>query len=78
MQISHVAINADAEMIDGRLSVLRHELNVCHKAGFSAVELGAHGLGALDNGTLNEKRMKEVVAVLRDSHSSIWFMVPIL
>ncbi|MHC1759375.1 MAG: sugar phosphate isomerase/epimerase family protein [Negativicutes bacterium] len=66
MQISHVAINADAEMIDGRLSVLRHELNVYHTAGFSAVELGAHGLGVLDNGTLNEKRMKEVMAVLRD------------
>jgi sugar phosphate isomerase/epimerase len=66
MQISHVAINADAEMIDGRLSVLRRALSICHKAGFTAVELGAHGLGVLDNGTLNEKRMKEVMAVLMD------------
>jgi len=66
VQIRQIAINADAELIDGRLSILRQQLNFYHNAGFSAVELGAHGLGVLDNGTLKEKRMKEVMAVLMD------------
>lgn len=66
MNVNHIAINADAETIDGRLSVLRRELDCYHNAGFSAVELAAHGLGVIDNGMLNEKRLKDVLSVLRD------------
>ncbi len=66
MQVNHIAINADAETIDGRVSVLRQELDGYLDAGFSAVELAAHGLGVLDNGRLHEKRLKEVLAILQD------------
>lgn len=66
MKISHIAINADADTIDGRLSVLRTELDLYHHVGFSAVEVAAHGLGVLEHGKLKEKRMKEIQNLFAD------------
>lgn len=66
MKISHIAINADADIIRGRVPVSRRELDLYHHAGFSAVEVTAHELGVLEHGRLNEKNMKEIKTMFDD------------
>ena len=66
MKIEHMAINVDSETVDGRMSSLKKELDKCQNAGFSAVELRLNGLGVVDNGELNERRIDAVERICRE------------
>ncbi len=64
MNISGIAINADAGFIDGNLALLRQELAHYREVGFSHVELAPHGVGAIVGGRLNREILREVKALL--------------
>jgi len=64
MNITGIAINADAGFIDGNLAVLDRELAYYKEIGFSHVELSPHGVGAIHCGRLDEGRLKEVQTIL--------------
>lgn len=64
MNIHGIAINADAGVIDGSLAILRRELDYYRELGFTQVELAPHGVGAIYCGRLDQKRVKEVQALL--------------
>jgi sugar phosphate isomerase/epimerase len=66
MQLSGIAINADAGLIDGNLNKLRQELNYYQELGFPCVELAPHGLGAIYHGRLIPKRMQELQSILKE------------
>lgn len=64
MDIQGIAINADASVIDGSMTVLRRELDHYYELGFTHVELAPHGVGAIYCGRLDENRVREVQALL--------------
>jgi sugar phosphate isomerase/epimerase len=64
MDIGGIAINADAGFIDGNLGLLKKELAYYREIGFSHVELGPHGVGAIVGGRLAQERLREVRALL--------------
>ncbi len=64
MQITGIAINADATRLDGSLDLLRSELDYFGEAGFDHVEIAPHGVGALLNGELCRKQMELLLQVL--------------
>ncbi len=64
MDIGGIAINADAGFIDGNLGLLKKELAYYREIGFSHVELGPHGVGAIVGGRLVRERLREVQALL--------------
>jgi len=64
MNISGIAINADAGFIDGDLGLLKQELAYYRETGFSHVELAPHGVGAIIGGRLERERLREVRALL--------------
>lgn len=64
MNISGIAVNADAGYIDGNLGLLRKELAHYREIGFSHVELAPHGVGAIIGGRLERERLREVQTVL--------------
>lgn len=66
MRIAGIAINADAGLIDGNLKILRRELDYYQELGFTCVELAPHGVGAIYHGRLIQKRMQELLPILRE------------
>lgn len=61
-----IGINADSSRIDGRLEVLREDLDCFIKVGFDYVELPIHGLDLLINGRLNKEQLKLVKSIIKD------------
>ena len=53
-------------LIDGNIATLRKELALYQELGFPFVELAPHGLGAIYNGKLNQRRLKELEHLLRE------------
>jgi sugar phosphate isomerase/epimerase len=64
MNIRGIAINADAGVIDGNLTVLRKELDYYREMGFTHVEMAPHSVDAIYCGRLNKNRVKEVQMLL--------------
>ena len=64
MNIHGIAINADAAVIDGSLTVLRRELDYYRELGFTHVEMAPHGVGAIYCGRLDKNRVKEIQVLL--------------
>jgi len=56
----------DEVRIDGRLESLRKDLDHYAAMGIEAVELPVHGLDAIRNGSLNERRMLEILDSIKN------------
>jgi len=56
----------DEIRIDGNLNFFRRDLDCYAGLGLEAVEIPVHGLDLIQNGCLNEKRLKRVLEILRD------------
>jgi sugar phosphate isomerase/epimerase len=54
----------DETRVDGDLNALRMDLEAYRDLGLDAVELPVHGLDAVKNGRLDERRTREVIAIL--------------
>lgn len=65
MNIRGIAVNADAGLLDGRLDILKKELDSYQKLGFTKVELAPHGVGAVYCGRLQKDRVGEVQKILK-------------
>ncbi len=59
-----IGCKIDEVRIDGRLEALRRDLTHYTAIGIEAVELPVHGLDAIKNGRLDERRTAEVLEVL--------------
>lgn len=66
MEITGFAINADAGLIDGNMNTLRKELSYYQELGFPFAEVSPHGVGAIYNGKLHGKRLREVERLFRE------------
>jgi sugar phosphate isomerase/epimerase len=56
----------DEVRVDGSLASFRRDLEAFQNMGMEAVELPVHGLDAIRNGTLDRRRVTEVLSILRD------------
>jgi sugar phosphate isomerase/epimerase len=56
----------DEIRIDGNLNSFRGDLEYYAVLGLEAVEIPVHGLDLIQNGFINEKRLRKVLGILRD------------
>ena len=56
----------DEIRIDGNLNSFQRDLEHYAVLGLEAVEIPVHGLDLIQNGSMNEKRLKKVLEILRD------------
>ena len=56
---------------DGNLEVLRYDLDFFKNIGLEAVEIPPHGLDVIQNGRLNERRLKSITDILQ-SHDFLY------
>lgn len=61
-----VGSKIDEVRIDGKLKLLRQDLDHFAGLGLEAVELPVHGLDAIVHGRLNRARVNEIKSILRD------------
>ncbi len=61
-----IGAKIDEVRIDGQLPRLSSDLQHFAGIGLQAVELPVHGLDAIKNGCLDQRRLREVLAILRD------------
>lgn len=61
-----IGAKIDEVRIDGDLRRLRRDLESFVSFGLQAVELPVHGLDAIKNGKLDQRRLSSILAVLRD------------
>jgi sugar phosphate isomerase/epimerase len=60
MRPAGIGVNADASRLDGNLQRLRSDLEMFTAAGFTHVEIPAHGTGAIRNGSMDRGRLTAV------------------
>ena len=61
-----VGSKIDEVRVDGKLKILRQDLDHFAGLGLDAVELPVHGLDAIVHGRLNRTRVAEIKSILRD------------
>ncbi len=61
-----IGAKIDEVRIDGDLSRLRRDLESFAAIGLQAVELPVHGLDAIKNGKLDQRRLQSILTILQD------------
>ncbi len=61
-----IGTKIDEVRVDGQLNRLAADLKHFAALGLEAVELPVHGLDAIKNGRLDQRRLREILAILRD------------
>jgi len=62
--VNRIGLNIHSGRINGDLELLKRDINAIEKAGFDVAEIPVHGVDAVVNGDLRERRAKQVKEIL--------------
>ena len=63
---NQVGLNVHSGRIDGDIELLKRDLDAIESAGFDVAEIPVHGVDAVVNGKLRERRTKQVREILKE------------